>query len=217
MTYDYYRFKREMEHLTSCERIDFNAERATEHMEKYIKDTNVYLKCLARHRKFVERNIEYETSIEIEMRHINKWSKEPRLKRYNRYNKWSGKGNAKEYNITINRVPLLHNELIPYAFGDVIYNFSIPIRQKKWAITYFLRDVMAYQPRFIIVDDVALYRESDTNIAKELTHYVHKLPEFKNAIIRGHLLTNVIDIIDISKEISKEKSTFDIDKMYNKG
>lgn len=174
--YDHFRFTDEESTLVTPEDVDQSIENAKKDIEQYIQNADIYLKDLARHRRFVERNIEYEKLIKIERRDVNR--------------RWriDGTSAAQEYQITVSRIPILHDKptLRWSANEETIYTANIPVRQMKTAMVRFLYELVWHEPRIVAICDV--------NLTK-LAYYAHKLPEFQNVSVRNYRLPDVIDVL----------------------
>lgn len=197
--YDHYRFKSEESTLVSVEYIDASRQHAIEHIEEYIRNADIYLGDLARHRKFVERNIEHDKLIEFNRKRVYRWWRTERTSA------------AHEYQIIVSDIPLLHDKpTLQWPVNkQVIYTANIPVRQTKTAFIRFLHELMRHEPRFISIDDV--------DVAK-LAYYIHKLPEFQNTSVRNYRLLDVIDALHESVLQNHQKykyiiSFFDIDRI----
>jgi hypothetical protein len=197
--YDHFRFTNEESTLVTPEGVDQSIENAKKDIEQYIQNADIYLKDLARHRRFVERNIEYEKLIKIERRDVD----------VNRWWRIDGTSAAQEYQITVSRIPILHDKptLRWSANEETIYTANIPVRQMKTAMVRFLYELIWHEPRIVAIRDV--------NLTK-LAYYAHKLPEFQNVSVRNYRLPDVIDVLCEGVPQNRSRCTiplFDIDRI----
>jgi hypothetical protein len=193
--YDHWQFKRDEPTLVSLREIDDKRKNTVENIERYIKNANDYLFDLARHRQFVERNIDYDRAITFEQRLAVPFG--------------FRMSDAHNYVITITSVPVKFDELLPSsaACERTINQIKFSSRKAKLAVECFLENIAVFEPRFITLFDVPI---------DKLAYYAH-MPLYQSVTVRNYRLIDIVDACCDRVSQNKRRVTylplFDVERM----